>query len=56
MSLEQWLGEYDRLKKLNEEIMRGRNANQGAVSKKLPRPGSRAPPMGNAADESKLLC
>jgi len=37
MTLEQWLGEYDRLKKLNQEIMRGGKASQGAAVKKATR-------------------
>jgi hypothetical protein len=37
LTLEQWLDEYDRLKKLNREIMRGGKASQGGAVIKLRR-------------------
>jgi hypothetical protein len=34
MGLEEWLAEYERLKKLNQEVLRGGEASQGGSSKK----------------------
>jgi hypothetical protein len=45
MSLEQWLGEYGRLKKLNQEIMRGGKTSQGgAVEKPAKKQSSKRSP------------
>ena len=43
LSLEQWIGEYDRLKKLNGEMLSGKAAKKKAADRKTERRKSRSP-------------